>query len=308
MYYDRQEKQGNEPCRGVEVFVWNNSDFGVVKAIKTFSRLVKKEGVIRDYEAHEYFASKSEKRRRQRRLGAKRVKSLEQTERYQFDDPGQYTEVFKNIDRLRAEKEKNYVDDYSGPYSEVFKNIDRLKAEKESADRQILVQENLVDFGEKIIETIDAAINAVADKKVVSVTIVAETTDDKLLLLKAKNKFRIGFPGGGVNYKENIYAAADREFKEETGLIINNLDKNLFCYIPLRDNYNPSRTVYMTGVYVRLPWTSEKAEEMLIPGDEVERNEYGNYLIDFFSREEIEDMIACKEFLPKHAEIFENLA
>lgn len=221
VYYGKKEMQGDEPCRGVEVFVWDSS---IDKAIKTFSRLVSKEGIIKDFKTHEFFTPKSEKKRRQKRLGAKNAKI-----------------------------EKNYIDDEDP----VFKNWENLQRDKKGltailADTIVCdvedEEENFYKFGGRFSKARVFAepevfrCNENSDEiQVIAAKVIATLNNFLVVVLDKTKKDRhgnmlYGFPGGKLeNPDEGAVNAGEREFKEETGVEISLSPSAFFSYLPVED-------------------------------------------------------------------------
>lgn len=69
--------------------------------------------------------------------------------------------------------------------------------------------------------------------------------ENKILLLRKKDREGIGpweFPGGGLEFGENLHDAAIREVKEETGLAIDLLD------IAGLWSFKRTESIFLTGV------------------------------------------------------------
>lgn len=69
--------------------------------------------------------------------------------------------------------------------------------------------------------------------------------ENKILLLRKKDREGIGpweFPGGGLEFGEDLHDAATREVREETGLAVDLLD------IAGLWSYQRSESIFLTGV------------------------------------------------------------
>lgn len=248
---------------------------GFEKAIKIIEKLAKNEGVFRDLKRSAEAMSPSEKRRTKKFSALKRQRKL----------------------KKELEKEKK---NKKGKRSNAnFKNC-RLNPEHWNFSKDIAdIKEHSAPAPLSSDNTVNTVIPA---GKIKTVIVIAETVDGFYVIVKVKGRRRYGFPGGGVNCREAPFETGNREFLEEVGFFPDITKKDIFYYLPLKDDcdYNGG-IVYLAAAYKRLAaYTVNKVDEISEKGYEIEDLRY-------LTGKEIIQAIKDGFILPNHIAIWEEL-
>lgn len=73
-------------------------------------------------------------------------------------------------------------------------------------------------------------------RPLVGTCIIPLTVDDQIVLIRRRDSGRWGLPGGLIDWDEDVFNAARRELREETGLEVTHLERLVGIYsAPRRD-------------------------------------------------------------------------